>query len=294
MPVATAHLQPCVLQSVVDPPTVWCGRPPAWLSRWIGKWAYQMGGKYYIDPAFRTTVNDFRRELDLPPQTRLWGDWAESPTRLLGLFPDWYAEAPDWPERLRLVGFVRYDQADVGLPAAVERFLSDGPPPVVVSFGSAMRTGRQHFEVAVEAVRRAGRRGLVLAKGGDQIPPLPSGFHHADYAPFSAVFPQAAAVIHHGGIGTTAQGLAAGVPQLVMPLAFDQFDNAERLRRLGTARVLRPTRFTPDAATRVLDELLTMPEVTSACATAKVKMAADDPVATACRWVEELQGSDRS
>ena len=292
LPVVSSHIAPVAFQSVADPPTVAFGRPPDWLPRWACRWAYRLGGKYAIDPAFRPAVNGFRRELGLPPLARLWGTWNDSPQRVLGLFPEWFAHAPDWPAHLRQAGFPVYDGGGE-LPPAVEQFLSDGPPPVVISFGTAMRTGRAHFAAAVETVRQVGRRGLVLAKSGEQVPPLPPGFLHAEYAPFGRVFPRCAAVIHHGGIGTTAQGLAAGVPQLVMPLAFDQHDNAARLERLGVARTVSATRFTSTHAVTNLLLLLGDPGVPAACAAAKARMAEGDAVAEACRWVEELQGTDR-
>ena len=143
------------------------------------------------------------------------------------------------------------------------------------------------------ALRSSGRPGLVLARGGDQIPPLTDGQRHVEYAPFGRLFPRAAAVIHHGGIGTTARALAAGVPQLVMPMAFDQHDNAARLVRLGVARVLPPKRFRAAAIVQALDELQGSPAVAAACAAAKARSAEGDPIAEACRWVEELHGTDR-
>jgi rhamnosyltransferase subunit B len=288
VPLATAHLQPSVLWSAADPPV----GVPRWLPPAARRLLYRAVDRLLMDRVVGRSVNRFRAELGLPPVRRLWATWKDSPQRQLALFPRWYADAPDWPAALRQTGFVRYDGDALDLPPAVEEFLAAGEPPVVVSFGSAMRTGRPHFAAAVEAVHRLGRRGLVLARSGDQIPPLPPGVLHADYAPFSRVLPRAAAVVHHGGIGTAAQALAAGVPQLVMPLAFDQPDNAARLVRLGVARAVPAKRFTPAAATAALKELLDAPAVAAACGDAKAK-AAGDPTDETCRLVEELRGTDR-
>ena len=75
---------------------------------------------------------------------------------------------------------------------------------------------------------------MFLTQYPEQLPArLPNGVRHFNYIPFSTVLPRAAAFVHHGGIGTTAQALAAGVPQLVVPLAHDQPDNAVRIRHLG-------------------------------------------------------------
>jgi UDP:flavonoid glycosyltransferase YjiC (YdhE family) len=292
VPLATVDLQPQSLLSAADPPVFPQASPPR-LPAWLNRLAYRLADRFVIDPLVAPPVNRVRADLGLPPVRRVWTTWRHSPQRVLGLFPAWFASAPDWPPQARLTGFVRYDQAERPVSAAVEQFLNEGEPPVVVSFGSAMRQGRPYLAAAAEACRRLGRRGLLLAKGGEQVPsPLPAGVRHADYAPFSRVFPRAAAVVHHGGIGTTAQALAAGVPQLVMPLAFDQPDNAARVRRLGVARELRPRRFTPARVAAELEKLLKDPAVPAACRAAAAKMA-DDPLPRTCELIEELVGTDR-
>jgi UDP:flavonoid glycosyltransferase YjiC (YdhE family) len=143
------------------------------------------------------------------------------------------------------------------MPPEVERFLAAGPAPVVFSAGSAMKQARRLFEVSVAACRALGCRGLLVNPFPDQVPAgLPAGVMAAAYVPFSAVFPRAAAAVHHGGIGTTARALAAGVPQLVTPFAHDQFDNAARVVRLGAGLQLAPARYRMPAAARVLRRLM--------------------------------------
>jgi rhamnosyltransferase subunit B len=82
---------------------------------------------------------------------------------------------------------------------------------------------------------------------------LPEGAHHVAYAPFSSLLPRLSLLIHHGGIGTSAQTLAAGIPQIVVPFAHDQFDNAARLRRLGVSRTLRVTSSATDWSAAIRD-----------------------------------------
>src|SRR5205085_2067897 len=93
---------------------------------------------------------------------------------------------------------------------------------------------------------------------------LPATVRHFAYVPFSQVFPRAAAVVHHGGIGTTAQALAAGIPQVIMPMGYDQPDNAERLVRLGVGAPLPPRRFTGARLAALLGKLLG-PDVRERC-----------------------------
>ena len=100
------------------------------------------------------------------------------------------------------------------------RFLAPyGDPPVVLVAGSGNRQATRFFSAAVEACHRLGCRGMLLTRYAEQCPQrLPPGVRHFDYAPLSHVLPRPAALVHHGGIGTAAQGLASGRPQLVMPM----------------------------------------------------------------------------
>jgi UDP:flavonoid glycosyltransferase YjiC (YdhE family) len=152
------------------------------------------------------------------------------------------------------------------MPGALEEFLASGSPPIVFTPGSANVHARPFFQAAAEACARLGRRGVLLTRFPEQIPSvLPEGVRHFAYAPFSRLLPRAAALVHHGGIGTAAQGMAAAVPQLVMPLSHDQHDNAARMVRLGVARTLPPTRFRTPAVAAALGHLLDSSAVAASC-----------------------------
>jgi UDP:flavonoid glycosyltransferase YjiC (YdhE family) len=99
--------------------------------------------------------------------------------------------------------------------------------------------------------------------------------------------------VSHGGIGTLSQALAAGIPQLVMPLAFDQFDNAVRLKRLGVAATLIPRQFHGPAVAREVGRLLTSRAVARACREAAARIQKDEWVDATCRAVEELAWAGR-
>src|SRR5690606_36416997 len=94
---------------------------------------------------------------------------------------------------------------------------------------------------------------------------LPDSVRHFEFVPLTRLLPQSAAFVHHGGIGSSSQALAAGIPQLVRPLAFDQFDNAARLKRLGVAEQLTPRQFRTSRASRVLEQLLASESVAAKC-----------------------------
>jgi rhamnosyltransferase subunit B len=292
VPVATIHLAPVVFRSAELPPVLLPGLASVRLPRWATRLSYRLADAAICDRLLAPPVNAFRRELGLPPVRRLIDQWWYSPDRVLGLFPEWYAPAQsDWPPQTVLTGFPLWDAGELAeLRPEVRQWLDQGDRPVVFTPGSAMLYGHAFFKAAADACQRLGRRGLLLTRFAEQLPErLPGGVRHFDYVPFTQLLPHAAALVHHGGIGSSSQALAAGVPQLVMPMAHDQHDNAARLARLGVAQWLRPRAFRGPAVTRALKRLLSSDQVALRCREAARRLAADgDPLERACDVIERL------
>jgi rhamnosyltransferase subunit B len=291
IPTATVHLSPSQFRSVIAPPKL-PGFPMAnWFPTWLKKSMWANADKLFIDPMLAPGINALRAELGLEPVTGILRDFWNSPQRVIGLFPDWFGSPQaDWPAQTRLTGFPRYDEANAcKVDPQLERFLAEGDKPIVFTPGSAMHHGHAFFTASVAACQRLGRRGLLLTRHKEQIPTaLPASIAHFAYAPFSRVFPRAAALVHHGGIGTSAQALAAGCPQLVTPFAHDQFDNADRLVKLGVGRSILARKYTARSASRELEKLLSNPSTASACAAYAARFTNDDSVTRTCELIEEL------
>jgi rhamnosyltransferase subunit B len=290
-PLVSVHLQPALFRSAYQSPKLPGLYLPAWYPRFLKRFLFWLGDTLLIDRALAPGLNDFRKKFGLPPVRGIMSHWWHSPQRILGLFPSWYAAPqPDWPLQIRLVGFPLYDERGVEeLPAGLADFLAAGTPPLVFTPGSANTQGQAFFHAAVEACELLGRRGLLLTRFPEQIPtPLPPTVRHFAFIPFSQVLPQAAALVHHGGIGTSAQALAAGVPQVIMPLAHDQFDNADRIRRLGVGRILLPRHFRGPALAPTLDELLAAPETTIRCKEVARQFDGFNPIEDACKEIEAV------
>jgi rhamnosyltransferase subunit B len=294
VPTATVHLQPSVFRTEYDAPLFAGLRFLQRLPR-FGKRLFCHLLDRLTDHKLAPAVNAFRAELGLSPARSLMFSWVNSPQRVLGLFPDWFGPAqPDWPPQTVLTGFPLFDETGVtALPEELTAFLGDGDAPIIFTPGSAMKQGHTFFEAASATCRRLKRRGIFLTRFPEQIPAsLPDGVRHFAYAPFSQILPRAAALVHHGGIGTSAQAMAAGAPQLVMPLAHDQFDNADRMERLGIARALPRPRFTVARVTPLLEELITSTSIAANCRTIAAKIKQDDPLAKACHAIETIAIKD--
>jgi rhamnosyltransferase subunit B len=287
-PTATLLLQPGLIPSVCAPP-VMPGLPlPQWAPRWAGHLYWRLvdgAGDFLVG----RELNRARAECGLPPVRRLFRWWL-SPQRVIGMFPAWYA-APqaDWPPQLRLAGFPMFDGPASGtLPAEVVDFCRAGTPPIAFTMGTGMQHGADFFGAAAKACRILGRRGILLTKYPQQLPtPLPAAMLPCSFAPFRELFPRCAVVVHHGGIGTTARALAAGTPQLVLPLAWDQPDNAARVRRLGAGCGLGPRQRNAACLAGALAELL-KPEARGRCRAVARRFDDGDSFQLAAEWLEEL------
>ena len=165
---------------------------------------------------------------------------------------------------------------------------------MIFTAGSAATSESTFFAESAEACRSAGIDGLFLTRYREQIPAsLPERVRHFDYLPFSLVLPRVRAVVHHGGIGTASHALAAGVPQLLRPLAYDQFDNALRLVRLGAARSLTPRRYRARAVSEALVELTRSDAIRATAGALQKRVAGYDAVgATATVILKELTGKE--
>jgi UDP:flavonoid glycosyltransferase YjiC (YdhE family) len=145
------------------------------------------------------------------------------------------------------------------------------------------------YHAGIEAIRRAGARALVIGAPKASLPqPLPGDVFALDYAPFSRVYPRCAAVIHHGGMGTLAQSLRAGVPALVIPWGVDQFFSGAQLTRVGAGRWLRRPAFTAERGAQEIAALLNDASYHKRAAAIAQRIAAEDGVATFTSLLEKM------
>jgi rhamnosyltransferase subunit B len=289
IPLTTVHLQPAAIRSCYTP-SVYPGLgivdylPTSWRAA-VYRLVDAAADRIYAGP-----LNAFRRHLGLPRIKGLFGQWWHSPESTLALFPSWYAAPqPDWPANTHVCGFPLYDAGNLEqIDSDLETYLADGDPPIVFTSGSARTSGREFFAASAAACELLGRRALFVTRFARQLPrPLPALIRHVQYEPFSRLLPRAAALVHHGGIGTAAQALRAGVPQLVVPGCYDQFDNAARLRRLGVSRTLSNGNYSPANVAGALRGLLEEREVHMRCAATAARFDDRDTLRPAVDALEQ-------
>ena len=144
---ATVHLAPAQFRSSVRPPKLPGLFLPSWLPLRVKQKVWEGGDKYVLDELICPPLNAFRGELGLPPVSRVLDAWWNSPDRVIGLFPEWFAPPQtDWPQQTKLTGFPRYDESDTHVvDPELAAWLDAGPPPVAFTAGTAMQHGADFF-----------------------------------------------------------------------------------------------------------------------------------------------------
>lgn len=293
-PWVTAVHIPLAFFSTYDPPILdvapflskklRCLGPKFWAPLfWMGKRA----SRFLAKPWYQ-----LRTEIGLPPtcEDNPLVD-SHSPLLVLGLFSKILAEKqPDWPSQTRITGFPFFE-GELGIPPSLETFLSNGPPPIVFTLGSAvsMNAGT-FFEYSVAVAKMMKHRAVFVTGSGyrDRLPALPAEMIAVDFAPFSQLFPMAAAIVHHGGVGTTGLAMQSGRPMLIVPFAWDQPDHAERMTRLGIARTIPRPQYTPKRAATELRQLLDVPAYSERSAKIAEQMNQECGVTAACDALEAV------
>jgi UDP:flavonoid glycosyltransferase YjiC (YdhE family) len=236
-------------------------------------------------------VLDLRREIGLSPGAHPMFEGGHSPDLVLALFSRLVADPqPDWPEQAVVTGFPFYDSREATLQSQLDAFISAGDPPIVFTLGSsAVGAAGAFYSDSLQAVERLNARAVLLTGPHPQGLPdrLSENVLAWPYAPHELLFAKASVIIHQGGIGTTAQALRSGHPMLVVPFAHDQFDNAERVRRLGVGTWVSRAKYNARVAEQALDALLHDPAYAKAALTAGSRIREENGSAAAARMIHD-------
>ena len=238
----TVHLQPSFILSAENPPCMPGLKLSTKVPLFMRKWLMQVIDEQFLDRVLKDDINKVRNEIGLPPVKNVMRSWIHSPDSVLLAFPEWYSTPQaDWPENHEFAGFpVFLNTADKQITEKTREFIEADEPPLVFTAGSANAHSRIFFDTAINTLKQLKKRAIFVSKfeALEELK-LPDSIHVSSYEPFDLLFPKTLAVVHHGGVGTTAQCLWAGVPQMIAPFAHDQFDNAYRIEELKTGLYAR-------------------------------------------------------
>ncbi|MGW4688726.1 glycosyltransferase [Streptomyces sp. NPDC004244] len=288
VPALGVYLQP-VAPTTRFPPVVAAGRS-------LGPWGNRAAGRLalrVVDRMHAEAARELRRTLGLPPAAQRAvrerqdrAGW----TVLHGFCSALLPRPDDWRAGLEVVGnWWPHCPDDAALPPELADFLDAGPPPVFVGFGSmAADEGERLADIAVRALREAGLRG-VLQAGAAGLHATGDDVLAVGEVPHQLLLPRTAAVVHHGGAGTTAAALRAGVPAVPVPVTADQPFWARRVAALGAATAPIPfgELAVPALARALRDAVEEQGHRARAAAVAR-RMAAEDGAGHVVREVERL------
>jgi len=293
IPLVSVHLYPAAMMSADDAPLVF---PALRLLRYLPfrarRFILSLPSPYdrFALPAVAAAC----RAHGVKPPRRLWKLWHHSPDGVLALFPAWFASFPrDRPKNTFQWDFPLEDMVGEGeLEPELDAFLAAGPRPVLFTLGTGQFYASNFFRIAAWVVARLGCRAVFLTTKVAQVPAdLPASVFVAAYAPFSRLLPRAALMVHHGGIGTLSQCLAAGIPQLVVCMSLDQPDNAARVERLGVGLSLPMARLTPERLLPLVEHCLSEGTIQNEAAGYAERLRQRPPVAALLDWLEETLGA---
>ena len=244
----------------------------------------------FCSSALAGYINQIRATIGLPP-VHDWHAWLRYPQQSIAAWPAWYA-APDasWPLNAVPIGFLMLDEAETGdLPAELQHILEHDEPPILITGGTGTFLKSEFYAVGAEACRLLDRPGVLAAQYPQLVPrSLPDRVTWFRHLPFASVMPRMAAVIHHGGTGTLARALSAGIPQLLLAAGTDRPDSAIRLQHLGIAEYLPLSQWRPDLVAAALRRLLGSPSVRERCGELSRWLHEGDPEGSGCAVIESL------
>ncbi len=260
---------------------------------WLSHLAFQQ----VLWLAVRDWENDWRRqELGLPALPFWLGPYGRMAAlctpMLFGYSPLVVPKPVDWKPWHHVTGYwFLGEPPSWSPPDDLVRFLEAGPPPVYVGFGSmSSYDGGQRLRLAITALQRLGLRGVIQSDGADMIG-LPDGMMTIGDAPHRWLFSRMAALVHHGGAGTTGAALATGVPSLVIPVVLDQFAWGERIAHIqATGTPLPGRRISASSITIALDYLVSDSGVGQKVVELAARLKKEDGVGSAASIVGGIAG----
>jgi rhamnosyltransferase subunit B len=251
-------LSPNIIFSASKPPAPMSWAIPPRIPRFIvrfllrrnRKTKFKVLSKMPHTAGYRAT----RKRLQCPPAFQ-----TESTALLqIGFFPEWFGmRAEDWPENIKLVGFPLQNRARIEMRKKLDKLIAQQGAPLIFTTGTGVKNVTELFEEGRKICELLQVPGVFVGgSSGAELLRESALCSHMDYIDFEYALPKALAIVHHGGIGTTAQAIKAGIPQLIRPLKYDQPDNADRVYKLGLGTYVMPERFKAEQVAPMIGKMI--------------------------------------
>lgn len=273
---------------------------PGWpIQKNLGGWHNRLSGFAMLEVIwqwYRPFVNEFRQRFGLQPLRGANFYHTLTSIPLLGAYsPAVIRSAQDWPGSVHLTGYY-FDEAQTDWQPSpdLQAFLDEGKPPIYIGFGSMAGRDPQRFaEIVLRALAKSGQRGILATGwGGLSTLDVPENVFILKEAPHGWLFPRMAAVVHHGGAGTTAEGLRAGMPSVVVPFIVDQLFWGKRVQGLGTGPEPIPARkLTAANLAEAIDRVVNDPNMRERAETLGRAIRAENGVQTAVGIIRQHLGA---
>jgi UDP:flavonoid glycosyltransferase YjiC (YdhE family) len=264
----------------------------------LGAWMNPIWWKCFdvaLNMAWKPSIDRlYRREGVKPERSVLYGIWDSANLNLVAVSPALFPPPPDWERRYHLCGFLNIpDQGEPWqMPRDLKQFLDGGPAPVYMTFGS-MLAGEQDpgmiIDILSEAARIAGCRAIIQANWDEfrDIPESPD-IYRIIRVPHQHIFPRCAAVVHHGGAGTTQAATIACCPSIVVEHSSDQPLWGSLLQRIGIApRLLHRRSLTARKLAQAIKTVLNTPTMKDKAKKIGAMMQQENGVARAVELIEQ-------
>ena len=246
---------------------------------------------------FRSADTIARKKVLNIPAAPLLGPYDSKSTHnmpiLYGFSPSVIPAPSDWDDQTHITGFWFVDEAnDWQPPAALLDFLQAGPAPIYIGFGSmSSRAPEQTADLIIQALKLTNQRAILLSGwGGLQKANIPDSIFMIDSIPHSWLFPRVSAVVHHGGASTTAAGLKAGVPSVIIPFFGDQPFWGQRIADLGVGSKPIPRKqLTAGRLANAIQEVVTNEDIRQRAAKLGKKIQTENGVESAVKIFNELE-----
>jgi len=268
--------------NVAFPPLGWAGNI---FSHWLSTFIFRYGG----NNAFRQIQHLLPAGM---PRKMRWPFDGPNPSHLLiACSPSVIPPSTGWPPYISMSGYLFMDDESYQPPDPLARFLKIGPPPVCVTFGSMVNLQAERIQAQVlEGLTRRNERVIFLAGWNTFFAQTASeNVLVMDTVPHDWLFKRCKAVIHHGGAGTTAAGLRAGLPAIILPHAVDQPFWGRRVQALGVGVSLKSlSKLSPERIRTALEKI-DQPDIAKKASALAEKLRLEDGLGQAIRLIEQAK-----